>query len=78
MREHFYIQRNGELEHVWKFRISAHGFDTYVFVRGTETEAREYINSEYPHDKGGHIACGDKELEAIAALGLTVYIAPRL
>ncbi len=77
MRDSFYIVRNGELEHVWRFKIIVNGFDTYLFVRGTESEVREYIESEYPHSKGYLVAMSDKDLEAIGALGLTIYIAPK-
>lgn len=77
MRDSFYIVRHGEIEQVWRFRIVVNGFNTYLFVRGTETEAREYVNSEYPHEAGSHVAMSEKELEAIGELGITIYIAPR-
>ena len=73
-----YIERHGEVELVWKYRIVQHGFDTFLFCRGTESEVREYIESEYPHDRGSHRAVTEEELAMIEALKLTVYIAPKL
>lgn len=78
-REHTYIMRNGELEHVWQFRIVTNGFNHYLYVRGTETEVREYIESEYPeaHESAYRHAVTDEELEMIGRLHMTVYIAPQ-
>ena len=73
-----YIMRNGEIEHIWQYRIIVNGFDTYLYVRGTESEVRDYIESEYPHDKSWHHALTEKEVEMIGKLCLTVYIAPKL
>lgn len=72
------IVRNGEIEHIWKYRIVQNGFETLLFVRGTETEVREYLRTEYPHDKGWHSGCTDAEVQAARALGAKIYIAPQL
>lgn len=74
-----FIVRNGEIEHVWKYRVIQHGFNTYVFCRGTSTEVAEYIESEYPEAgvQSWHHALSDAEVEMLQQLGLTVYIAPQ-
>lgn len=77
MEKKFFIVRNGEIEHVWEFRIVKNGFNTYLYCRGTETEVRDYINSEYPHDKGFIHAMTDDEVEMLNKLRLTIYIAPK-
>ena len=72
-----YIERNGELEMVWAFRPMVNGFETYIFCRGTYSEARAYIESEYPHGTGRHHALTEKELEMVQAMGMKVYLAPK-
>lgn len=76
-REHTYIMRGGEIEHVWEYRIVVNGFNTYLYCRGTETEVREYIEGEYPHEKSWHHALNDNEVEMLGRLHITVYIAPQ-
>ena len=77
MRETTYIMRNGELEHIWQFKVTINGFDNYVYIRGTETEARDYMHEHPMYPNGSHHALSEKEQEMIGALGITVYIAPR-
>lgn len=76
----FYIMRNGELEHVWEYRILKHGFNTYLYCRGTESEVREYIEHEYPDAAvaSWHHALSDEEVEMLGKLHITIYIAPQL
>ena len=75
-----YVIRNGEIEHVWKYKIIQHGFNSYLFCRGTETEVREYIESEFPEagKKSWHHALTDNEVDMVKKLGLTVYLAPKI
>jgi len=77
-RKHTYIMRNGEIEHVWQYKVIQHGFNTYVYCRGTESEVRDYIESEYPEagEKSWHHAMSDEEVEMLAKLHTTIYIAP--
>ena len=79
-REHFYIIRNGELEHVWEYKISQHEFNTYIYCRGTESEVCDYIESEYPEasNKSWHHAMTEEEVELLGKLNITIYIAPIL
>ena len=76
-RQHTYIMRNNEIEHVWEYKIIVHGFNTYLYCRGTESEVREYIETEYPHEKSWHHAMSDSEVEMLGKLHITVYIAPQ-
>lgn len=71
------IVRDGYVEQVWSVRYSNKMFEQRVFVRGTEPEMREYMESEFGY-VGGYYACSDKELDAIDILKLKVYIAPEL
>lgn len=72
-----YIIRNGEIEHVWQYRAIVNGFNTYLYIRGTESEMRDYINSEYPNLNGYTHALTNNEIELINKLHLTIYIAPK-
>ena len=73
----FYVIRKGELEHVWRFNIEIHGFETYLFIRGTESEVKAYITSEYPEATAyRYSACTDTEMEALQMLKAKIYIAP--
>lgn len=73
-----YIVRNGEIEHVWVYKIQAHRFETYLYCEGTETEVREYIESEYPHDEAWYHALTDSEVEMIRKFGCKIYCAPKI
>ena len=74
------IVRNGEVEQVWEYRIVQHGFNSYLFCRGTGSEVADYIESEFPEagKKSWHHALSDNEVEMVKKLGFTVYIAPKL
>lgn len=74
------IVRNGEVEQVWEYRIIQHGFNSYLFCRGTGSEVADYIESEFPEagKKSWHHALSDNEVEMVKKLGFTVYIAPKL
>lgn len=71
-----YIIRNNQIEHIWRFRTVKNGFEQMLFIRGTEDEAREYVEGEYGNYTW-YSACTDKETEAIATLGAKVYLAPQ-
>ena len=77
-RKSIYITRNGEIEHVWRFNTIVNGFETYLFIRGTYSEVRAYIESEYPHSMGRHHACDSEELEMIGELRMKIYDAPQI
>ena len=79
-RKHTYILRNGEIEHVWQYKIDTHGFEHYLYCRGTESEVREYIENEFPEAgvKSWHHAMTEAEVEMLGKLHITVYIAPEL
>lgn len=74
------IVRNGEIEQVWEYRIIQHGFNSYLFCRGTGSEVAAYIESEFPEagKKSWHHALTDNEVDMIKKLGFSVYIAPKL
>ena len=76
-RENFYIIRNGELEQVWEYQIMDHGFSAYLYCRGTESEVREYLESEYPHEKSRHHALTEEEAEALGRLHIKIFLAPK-
>lgn len=79
-RNHIYIIRNGEIEHVWEYKIETHRFNHYLYCRGTESEVREYIEKEFPEAgvKSWHHALTEAELEAVGKLHLTIYCAPEI
>lgn len=74
------IVRDGEIEQVWEYRIIQHGFNSYLFCRGTGSEVATYIESEFPEagKKSWHHALTDNEVDMIKKLGFSVYIAPKL
>lgn len=74
------IVRNGEVEQVWEYRIVQHGFNSYLFCRGTGSEVAAYIESEFPEagKKSWHHALTYSEVDMIKKLGFSVYIAPKL
>lgn len=79
-RKSYYVMRHNELEHVWELRIVTHGFNHYLYVRGTDSEVREYIASEFPeaHEHGYRHALSESEVEMLGRLHITVYIAPEI
>ena len=78
-RPHTYIMRNGELERVWEYKIVQHGFNSFVYCRGTESEVIEYIEGEYPEAaiKSWHHSMSEEEVEMLGKLHITIYIAPQ-
>lgn len=76
-RKTVYIVRNNQIEHVWQFRIVTNFFNTFLYVRGTESEVVDYINSEFPDWQGSYTAMSESEYAAIDRLGMSVYIAPQ-
>ena len=71
-----YIERNGEVELVWKVTYMNIYFEQVIFVRGTETEMRNYLESEMGY-VGKYHACSAAEIDAIDVLNLNIYIAPK-
>lgn len=59
----------------WVFSLVALGFETKLFVYGTEEEVREYMYSEFgsiPRYSGAT----EKEVEAAKLLKIKIYLAP--
>lgn len=77
-REMMYVVRNGELEHIWQFRFTVNGFDTFLYVRGTQSEVMAYLDSEYPERCGLAHALSEEQVNMVGRLGCPVYIAPKL
>lgn len=76
-RECIYVMRHNELEQVWQYKFSTNGFNHFLYCRGTESEVREYIESEFPLSNSVHHALNEKEIEMLGRLNITIYIAPR-
>ena len=73
-----YIERNGEIEQVWQIEYENRQLFKYkIFVRGTYSEMRKYIDSEMGVT-GKHSACTKSEIRAINDLHIPIYIAPKL
>jgi len=72
-----FIQRNGYIEQVWRVEYQNKFFNQLILVRGTEPEARAYMESEMGF-MGRYRACTEKELSAANVLKLPIYIAPKL
>ena len=70
------IVRNDSPELVWRVRYTINLFKYEIYVRGTESEVRAYMESEMGH-MGGYTACTKSEEEYINALHLPIYIAPK-
>lgn len=77
-RNLYYVVRHGEVEQVWQHKVVEHGFTMALYVRGTESEVRAYLDSEYPDRGGRYHALTESEIEMVGQLGIPVYIAPRL
>lgn len=71
------IERDGYLEQIWQIEYSIHGFEYKLFIRGTEPEVHNYMDSEMGY-MGGYSSCTDREIEAVKLLKLPIYIAPEL
>ena len=76
-----YVTRPGrfspeELVLVWDFCLELHGFKVHVYVRGTETEAVDYIESEFSEDWARYHALSPEEVDMLGHLDTVIYIAP--
>ena len=60
----------------WRVNVNMNGFKTVIMFEGTEMELRDYIDSELRYTS--YRGATDKEYEAYKALGLPVYIAPKI
>lgn len=72
-----FVVRHNQLEHVWKVVYENNYFEQPIFVRGTEDEMREYMESEFGY-VGKYHACNDQQVDYINKLRLKIYIAPQL
>lgn len=72
-----YIERDGYLERVWHVEYKKNFFQWVLLIRGTEPEARAYMESEFGY-MGAYYALGDSEIEAAKKLRMKIYIAPKL
>ena len=72
-----YVVRRNQIEHIWKVSYIKNGFKFPIFVRGTEDEMRDYLESEMGY-VGSYHALTEKEEGAVYELQLTVYLAPRV
>lgn len=72
-----YVERNGQIEQVWKVEYENKFFKQVILVRGTEDEMRNYLESEFGF-VGRYSACTATELDAADILRLPIYIAPKL
>lgn len=72
-----YIERNNQIEMVWKITYESRLFQHMILVRGTENEMRDYLESEFGYI-GRYSACTQQELDAAEILNIPVYIAPKL
>ena len=71
------IIRNKQLEQVWLFTIERNMFETVLFIKGTESEVLDYINSELPNDNGRYHAITEDEIKLLEKLNIKIYIAPK-
>ena len=71
-----YIERNRQVEQVWKVEYSNRYFQQVIFIRGTESEMHKYVESEFGF-VGKYSACTSQEIDAIDTLNLKIYIAPK-
>ena len=71
------IVRNGQVEQIWSVSYRHNGFKYSIYVRGTESEMQDYMESEMGF-VGSYFALSSKEIDAITTLQTTVYIAPKL
>lgn len=72
-----FIIRYGWIEQVWQYKFKLNGFETYILIRGTEPETREYIN-EIPVNDGWIHALTENEIQAAKNAGHKIYCAPEI
>lgn len=70
------ITRNGHVEQVWCVKYTYHNFEHYLFIRGTEPELHNYLDSEMSYT-GAYRALSSAEINAVTDLGMKIYIAPK-
>ena len=70
------IVRNNQVEHIWQVQYEKSRFQYYIYIKGTEDEMREYMESEMGF-VGRYSALSEKEKEALHTLRAKVYIAPQ-
>ena len=62
---------------VWYFKVNVKGFDTRIFVYGTEEEAQEYMKWEFGY-LPGYTGATEQEEAAARLLGMKIYLAPEV
>ena len=70
------VLRNGYQERVWRIKYVYNMFDCYMFIKGTEPEMQDYIESEMPY-VGAYRALNPDEEAMIERLEIKVYLAPK-
>lgn len=72
-----YSTSHKDYERVWKVEyINNERFSYSLFIRGTESEMRDYLESEMGY-VGRYHALSPFEIKAIEDLQLKIYLAPR-
>lgn len=71
------ISRNGYIERVWRIKYIYNKFNCYLFIRGTEPEMQNYMESEMPY-VGSYKALEPSDVSMIEELGIEIYIAPQI
>ena len=72
-----YPVRNGLMERVWEFALDINKFKTYLYIRGTEQEVVEYVESELNYNYHYH-AIDEDDVWEIKKLRQKIYIAPQI
>jgi len=71
------ILRKGYAERIWEVRYKINGFEYALYIRGTEPEMQDYLDSEMDF-VGRYHALSDKEIDMVKALKIPIYLAPNL
>lgn len=65
------------VEQVWHVTYSINGFEYALYIRGTEPEMQDYMESEMGY-VGGYSATTKEETSLLKSLNTKIYIAPQL
>ena len=65
------------VEHVWRVTYKTNGFEFALYIRGTEPEMQDYMESEMGY-VGGYVAMTNEEIDFLKRLRTKIYIAPQL
>lgn len=72
-----FILRNNYVEQVWRVEYREKFFQWVLFIRGTEPEMQEYMESEIGY-VGSYHAISDADIDRAKKLGFKIYLAPEL